>query len=57
VTLNNFEIYYLSSVNYDLTFIRVNIYLGPGEGGLQLISNHFMLSGYYLHSGLAPQYK
>jgi hypothetical protein len=43
VTLHNFEIYYLSAVNYDLTTIdltciRVNIYLGPGEGDLQLIS-------------------
>ncbi len=43
LTLQNFEIYYLSSVIYDptttdLIFIRVNIYPGPGMGGLQLIS-------------------
>ncbi len=37
VTLHNFEIYNLSAVNYDLIFIRVDIYLGPGEVGLQLI--------------------
>jgi hypothetical protein len=43
LTLHYCEIYYLSAVNYDpattdLIFIRVNIYPGPGEGGLQLIS-------------------
>ncbi len=43
LTLSNCEIYYLSAVNYDpatsdLSFIRANIYPGPGEGGLQLIS-------------------
>jgi len=36
-------IYYLAAVTYypaiiDLSFIRVNIYPGPGERGLQLIS-------------------
>jgi hypothetical protein len=40
LTLHNCEIYYLLAVNYDtaatdLLFIRVNIYPGPGEGGLQ----------------------
>jgi hypothetical protein len=43
LTLHNCDIYYLSAVKYDpattdLIFIRVNIYPGPGEGGLQLIS-------------------
>jgi hypothetical protein len=43
LTLNNCDIYYLSAGNYDpattdLIFIRVNIYPGPGEGVLQLIS-------------------
>jgi hypothetical protein len=42
LTLHNCEIFYLSAVNYDpattdLIFIRVNIYPGPEEGGLQLI--------------------
>ncbi len=42
LTLHYCEIYYLSAVNYDpattdLILIRVNIYPGPGEGGLQLI--------------------
>jgi hypothetical protein len=37
------DIYYLSTVKYDpattdLIFIRVSIYPGPWEGGLQLIS-------------------
>ncbi len=43
LTLYNFEIYYISTVNYDpratyLIFIRVNIYPGPGVEGLQLIN-------------------
>ncbi len=42
VDLHYCVIYYLSTVNNDpattdLIFLRVNIYLGPGEGGLQLI--------------------
>ena len=42
LTLHNCEIFSLLAVNYDpattdLIFIRVNIYPGPGEGGLQLI--------------------
>jgi hypothetical protein len=49
LTLHNCMIYYLSAVNYDpvttaLIFIRVNIYPGPGEGGLQLIITPFILS-------------
>ncbi len=43
LTLHNCDIYYLSAVKYDpettdLIFIRVNIYPGPEEGDLQLIS-------------------
>jgi hypothetical protein len=43
LTLHNCDIYYLSAVKYDpattdLIFVRVNIYPGPGEGDLQLIS-------------------
>ncbi len=39
LTLHNCEIYYLTAVIYgpattDLIFIRINIYLGPGVGGL-----------------------
>jgi hypothetical protein len=42
LTLHNCEIFYLLAVNYDpattdIIFIRVNIYPGPGEGGLLLI--------------------
>jgi hypothetical protein len=42
LTLHNCEIFYLLAVNYDpaisdLIFIRVNIYPGSGERGLQLI--------------------
>jgi hypothetical protein len=50
LTLHNCEIFYLLSVYYDpattdLIFIRVNIYLGPGEGGSLLTFNPFILSG------------
>ncbi len=43
LTLHNYDIYYLSAAKYDpattdLIFIRINIYPGPGEGDLQLIS-------------------
>ncbi len=30
----------MTPANTDLIFISVNIYPGPGEGGLQLISEH-----------------
>jgi hypothetical protein len=45
---HNCEICYLSATNYDLAttdliFIRVYIYLGPGEGGLRYFLNLFIL--------------
>ena len=72
LTLHNCDIYYLSAVNYDpaatdVIFIRVNIYPGPGEGDLQLISGpiyfirvtiypaalpHNISRGHYLPGGL-----
>ena len=73
LTLHDCEIFYLLAVNYDpattnLIFIRVNIYPGPGEGGLQLISEpvyfirvtiypaafpHNISRGHYLPGGVA----
>jgi hypothetical protein len=72
LTLHNCEIYYLGAVKHnpaitDLIFIRVNIYQGPEEGGIQLISEpiyfirvtiypadfpHAIIRGHYLPRGV-----
>jgi hypothetical protein len=54
--------FYLSAINYDpattdLIFIRVNIYPGPGGGGLTVdFLTRSFYQGHYLPCALTPQY-